>query len=334
MSEKTTRNISFDLLRILACLMVLTMHAQPTVSNPNGIVLSVSSYATAPCIGLFFMISGALRLSRPISSYRQFFVGIIHKIIYPVLLWNLLYGIISTITLEKSWLEWSTYHFLFELNNPTLWFIFPLLGLYLLTPILQSWVHSSNRIHQQYYLILWGITLCLPWFKDYIPIEEGPRSAFYYFSGYIGYFLLGYYIHHYSANLTRYSLIAIFLAWLIPTIIKVTNIQINFYETFWYLSIFVAFHCIFWMQLANHSTIVKKMMQYQPIVQRLSQLTFGVYLVHWLFIVFIRSYLSVHTTGTPFIFVYLGATIFSLIGSFLLSYLLSKFRRLRFIIGL
>lgn len=88
------------------------------------------------------------------------------------------------------------------------------------------------------------------------------------------------------------------------------------------------------MQLANHSTIVKKMMQYQPIVQRLSQLTFGVYLVHWLFIVFIRSYLSVHMKGTPFIFVYLVTTIFSLIGSFLLSYLLSKFRRLRFIIGL
>lgn len=53
----------FDLLRLLACLMVIAMHAPlPDSAEGNGLFLSTLSYLTAPCIGLFFMVSGALLL--------------------------------------------------------------------------------------------------------------------------------------------------------------------------------------------------------------------------------------------------------------------------------
>ena len=151
-----TRNLSFDLLRILACLMVIMMHAQPISSNPNGMILAVSSYATAPCIGLFFMLSGALRLSRPISNFRRYFNNILRKILLPVLLWNLFYGIMEVILQGLPWTEWATFRFILKINNPTLWFIFPLLGLYIITPILQAWIESSSRQHQRFYLMLRG----------------------------------------------------------------------------------------------------------------------------------------------------------------------------------
>lgn len=49
----------FDLLRLLACLMVIAMHAPlPDSAEGNGLFLSTLSYLTAPCIGLFFMVSG------------------------------------------------------------------------------------------------------------------------------------------------------------------------------------------------------------------------------------------------------------------------------------
>ncbi len=70
------RNVSFDFLRVLACLMVVVMHAQPSTSKTSSLWLSISSYATSPCIGLFFMISGALRLSRPITDCGAYFKGI------------------------------------------------------------------------------------------------------------------------------------------------------------------------------------------------------------------------------------------------------------------
>lgn len=42
----------FDLLRLLACLMVIAMHAPlPDSAEGNGLFLSTLSYLTAPCIG-------------------------------------------------------------------------------------------------------------------------------------------------------------------------------------------------------------------------------------------------------------------------------------------
>ena len=211
-----TRNLSFDLLRILACLMVIMMHAQPISSNPNGMILAVSSYATAPCIGLFFMLSGALRLSRPISNFRIYFnissKDSLTSALVESLLWH--HGVILQ---GLPWTEWTTFRFILKMNNPTLWFIFPLLGLYIITPILQAWIESSSRQHQRFYLMLWGGTLCLPWFKQIFPIEEGVTSLFYYFSGYIGYYLLGSYLTKYASQLTRYSIVALLLAWGTPT---------------------------------------------------------------------------------------------------------------------
>ncbi|WP_297224564.1 acyltransferase family protein [uncultured Prevotella sp.] len=56
------RDLSLDLLRIVACVMVVMMHSPIPSDNSDGIILSSLSYFTAPCIGLFFMVSGALIL--------------------------------------------------------------------------------------------------------------------------------------------------------------------------------------------------------------------------------------------------------------------------------
>ena len=56
------RDTSLDLIRIIACTMVVLMHSPMPTENANGLLLSSLSYFTAPCIGLFFMVSGALLL--------------------------------------------------------------------------------------------------------------------------------------------------------------------------------------------------------------------------------------------------------------------------------
>lgn len=59
------RDLSLDLLRIVACVMVVVMHSPIPSDNSDGIILSSLSYFTEPCIGLFFMVSGALILPPP-----------------------------------------------------------------------------------------------------------------------------------------------------------------------------------------------------------------------------------------------------------------------------
>lgn len=72
----------FDLLRLLACLMVIAMHAPlPDSAEGNGLFLSTLSYLTAPCIGLFFMVSGALLL--PVHRSKYFLEKEIRENIVP-----------------------------------------------------------------------------------------------------------------------------------------------------------------------------------------------------------------------------------------------------------
>ena len=66
------RDYSLDILRILACMMIVTMHSPLPGGIEDGIFLSSLSYLTAPGVGLFFMISGALLLTVK-SDTKSFF---------------------------------------------------------------------------------------------------------------------------------------------------------------------------------------------------------------------------------------------------------------------
>ena len=57
------RDFSLDVMRIMACAMIVMMHSpHPVASAGNGLFLVLVSYLCAPGVGLFFMVSGALML--------------------------------------------------------------------------------------------------------------------------------------------------------------------------------------------------------------------------------------------------------------------------------
>ena len=332
-THPTQRDVSFDFLRVLACLMVVVMHAQPSTSQESSLWLSFSSYATVPCIGLFFMISGALRLTRPITDYGAYFKGIFRRIVVPVLCWNVVFGFIGALQNNASWTDVTTYQFLLRLNNPTLWFIFPLLGLYLLTPILQPWLQTSSQRQQRGYLILWLCTLCLPWVKSVLSIEEGAGSIFYYFSGYVGYYLLGYYLHQHSSQQFRIFFVAFLGAWLVPAVIKLANIQVDFYEMFWYLSIFAVAQCAFWMKISQIDSLKRWLNKHQNNFTHIARLSFGIYLVHWGGILLLRNASFSLSSFLPFPLQHLTATILVFLASLVVAWLFQQNKWTRQLIG-
>ena len=52
------RHLYLDVIRIFACILIITMHAPMSGIGTNGNILSAISLMTAPGIGLFFMVSG------------------------------------------------------------------------------------------------------------------------------------------------------------------------------------------------------------------------------------------------------------------------------------
>ena len=130
----------FDLLRLLACLMVIAMHAPlPDSAEGNGLFLSTLSYLTAPCIGLFFMVSGALLL--PVRTGASIFLKRrFGKILFPTLFWSLFYLGCNTLMRDESidWLRTLGSLPFSPQGNPVLWFMYTLMGLYLLAPVLSQ----------------------------------------------------------------------------------------------------------------------------------------------------------------------------------------------------
>lgn len=263
------RNAALDVLRVLACAMVVLMHSPiPNIGTP-GFVLSGLSYLTSPCIGLFFMASGALLLPNGTEqaahfNTKQFLCKRFSKIALPTIIWTVFSVLLEMIGIKNA-------------ERDVLWFMYTLAGLYLLTPILSRWLYQASKAEIELYLCLWFVTLLVPFIKLFISINESDTSCLYYFHGYIGYYVWGGYLNRFTFNkLQKYIYIFAFVVFsiCIPLAVLGLHIEIDFYNLFWYLSLPVVLMCTFWWFLCHHIQKTHKM------VTILSKLSFGIYLVH------------------------------------------------------
>lgn len=271
------RNYNYDIMRVLACIMIICMHAPMPNLNANGIILSTISYFTAPGLCLFFVISGSLLL--PIKTDTMTFLKKrLGKVIMPTLVFTILYIILNCINGEQQNILKTICSIPFSAQgHGVLWFMYTLIGLYLVSPIISKWLDSASKREVELYLLLWVITLCFPVLKLFVGINEGNTGVLYYFSGYIGYFILGYYLKKYPESISLKKLmIPDIIAIIAPIAFKVMHIEIDFYSMFWYLSIFVALLCTTIYVLISKIKIKKR----GGIVELISNLSFGIYLIH------------------------------------------------------
>lgn len=277
------RNINLDIIRILACFMVVLMHSPMPSDNAVGTFLAALSYATAPCIGLFFMVSGALLL--PVKTdYKTFLQKRFSKIVIPTVIWSLIY---IAFRLYYSESEIGLLQHICSIpfsaqGEGVLWFMYTLAGLYLLAPILSAWVENATKREIELVLALWGITLCYPLISSWLIVNQYDTGILYYFTGYAGYFLLGYYMNRYPYAIkigysTTIAILGIaLLAWL-----KHTGIAFDFYSLFWYQSIFIAsFAASIWFIANSLHRWQNRRGRITPCISILSNATFGIYLIH------------------------------------------------------
>ncbi len=276
------RNSNFDLIRIIACSMIIMMHSPISNENSNGLFLSSLSYISASGIGLFFMISGALLLPMK-KGIKVFLKKRFAKVVFPTIFWSLFYICANVLLFHKSFGVKELLSISFSAQGtPVLWFIYTLLGLYLLVPILSRWLYDASRKELEFYLVLWGISLCYPFLKYVVDINTTNTGILYYFSGYVGYFILGYYLKTYPDRISWKVLFpALVLSIVVPVVCKLHQIKVDFYDLFWYLSIFVVILCVCWWKAIcgiKQSTISEKTAH---LIAELSKMTFGIYLIHF-----------------------------------------------------
>ena len=137
-----------DVVRCFACLLVVLMHAPYPNSGLSGLVVVPISLATAPCIGLFFMVSGALLLPTEDNGI-DFMKKRLSKVLIPLLVWTVVGIVMDGLSNGFG----SSLHLIQKIcsipfstqGHGVLWFMYVLIGLYLITPIISPWDRQKAR---------------------------------------------------------------------------------------------------------------------------------------------------------------------------------------------
>lgn len=212
-----------DVLRALAIFAVIILHNAADYSEQLGEIPMSNWWAGATwnglvrfCVPMFVMLSGAFLLRQnKVVSIKEVFYKRLPKVVIPLIFWSIVYVLHENFAADKS---------IFEINfkeqvkifyqGPViyhLWFLYMLIGIYLLYPVVNFFIASASKNHVRYFLIVWFVANCVIGISDIIfDIKLGVDLNF--FTGYAGYFVLGYYLVHFpfsSANLRRAYLLGI-----------------------------------------------------------------------------------------------------------------------------
>ncbi len=218
----STRHTYMDVVRIIGCILVVFVH----ISNIDWVVYPIGGAQwkvlnVVNCLGmsgvpLFFMISGALFLHKDSKVTIPYVWKKIGMLFLFYVLCLLFYNLLPILRernlsgLNKDFLK----NILLGNGIYHLWFLPVLMSLYAIAPILKKGFASKKNCESflVIFLIL-GVTLPLilryDWeTKEYLQSFHN-RFAQYWYTGQIGYFILGHYLHSFVGELSRKKTIAI-----------------------------------------------------------------------------------------------------------------------------
>ncbi|WP_329904481.1 acyltransferase [Porphyromonas pogonae] len=208
------RNIAIDTLRTIAIIMVITIHTcgqyvvESDVVDANYHIAAAFESIVQMGVPLFIMISGAFVLGRD-EPWGTFYHKRLTHILYPLLFWlpaNWIW-----VWIKNGSIEPLVNVFFKGQSFMHLWFLVMLIGLYLITPLLNEMLRRLTTA-----IRLWIATaafLLIGIASHYYNYYYSTTPFFpFLFMDYIGYFLAGYTIRKYPPLRWGIPLIVIYTA--------------------------------------------------------------------------------------------------------------------------
>ncbi|MFC5282726.1 acyltransferase [Pedobacter alpinus] len=283
----------FNTLRVIATIAVITIHVSSnailkhnTLPFSNWGFALVFSSISRFSVPIFFMLSGALLLQKD-EGIHQFLSKRFLKIIPPLIFWSLVYIFYDAFIVAKKAftitnfiaLKWD------ELLNGSqyhLWFVYTLLGLYLFIPIIRKWVKQASIKELSYFLAIWLISFLftIPSIKQFLPKIELSN-----FAGYLGYMVLGYFlmqIHIKKKYAAIFALLGLAVIIFGTYYLAITNHRLskNYFVNNLNYPVFIYAVGVF-MHFKNYEIQNQYL---KGIINFINKYSFGIYLVHVLFI--------------------------------------------------
>lgn len=216
------KRIAFiDYIRVFACFLVILVHASENyyaaegasdlagpqsylANEANRLWVSVYDGFARMSVPLFMIVSAFLLvpMKKGMTSW-QFYTHRFARILPPFVLFMILYS-----TLPLLWGQTDGANSLKDLsrlllNFPSLaghlWFMYPLISLYLFIPMISPWLEKATAREERFFIGLFLLSTCMPYLNRFVGEVWGQcfwneYHMLWYFSGYLGYLVLAHYI--------------------------------------------------------------------------------------------------------------------------------------------
>ena len=216
------RIVFADYIRVVACFMVMLVHASENFygADSSGLAGNVSMLANESnrfwvafydgglsrvAVPLFIIVSAFLLVPvKAGTSMTQFYSHRFKRILPPFICFLLLYTFLPLawggMTWEQSLADLKMLSFNFPSMAGHLWFMYPLISLYIIIPVVSPWLERAKPKEELIFIGLFAFTTIIPWLHRFVSPELWGEcfwnqfSMFWYCSGYLGYLVLAHYI--------------------------------------------------------------------------------------------------------------------------------------------
>lgn len=326
MEQKKERVVFLDYLRVIACFMVILVHACEFYYIGDGGI----EFRQPGDRAWVAWIDGALRESVPLfvmaSSYLlvpltmttgQFLRRRFARVFVPFAIWSVLYAVIPVVTgtVEGNVAD-RLGRLLYSFNDDSghLWFIYMLIGVYLVMPVISPWLRQASKREELAFLAIWGVSTLWGYLQPWLGNIWGKAlwndfHALYYFSGFIGYVVLAHYIREHVKWTLRKSLLVglplIAAGYLVTggLFYQHTGVSSDYFygEQSWcFCTINVAMMTLGCFLIMRHITFTGRWL-YRPVLS-VSRLSYGIYLMHIFILGIAYAWLSPHLSTPAAIF--------------------------------
>ena len=343
MKISPNRILYLDEVRSLAIILVVLGHLIRSFSHDFASWQICSAVFSLTRIGipLFFMVSGALLLTRK-HDIKLFLEKRFKRVFLPFAFWIIVYMILGVVI----WHYELTWKYVYEITfgaHPLcelFWFIWSLIGVYLLIPVLSSFIREYGDFGSRYLIIITiilSVLVAVGFFNDQ-HIKHDFRVIFNFFPV-LGYFILGSYIHNHEF---KYSNKKMFFIGVLMFIVGITGhflkiyykglggtalAPVDLFDIFVLMESVGVFTAFKYADVKMISDKIKPIKEQTlgKIIVTFSSCSFGIYFSHYIIMLYLHRFGFMRWWGYKNLFIYFPLSAVIIIGiCWALIYVMSK----------
>lgn len=298
-----TKSKAISVLRLIATIAVVFSHVCSTITeNPEVAILTGSQFAFLDfllnfCkwhVPTFFMLSGMLLLNKREITVHDCIFKYTKRMLLALFVFGIPFALMiqffesRVISMEMLWKA-----VIMTLNNQSfshLWYLFTMIGIYVILPVLKLITDKANKKTLKYFLVvLFVFNFCIPFINKITGLSIAFTMPFGTYA--IFFILLGFYLNQIDVKdikniklVSSGGLIVVAFITLAFTLIKGSADIVMSYQSPINVLATVSMYFLITGGVSGESN---------KMLWRLDRLCFGVYLIHPLFIQFVYKFLKI-----------------------------------------